>query len=230
MHKYKTKPTKADTTVLGNKILLRYSRNINKTTINEKTEILEYRTPDFKVPCLPLSMTLIAFNTSNTLYTKGLSGSEKTYFNFIQNFYFPNAPIGIKVFCNDFLMCQLKITYPNQKKIAEKQDFKRESLKFNHTISFDLKGPFSPSSERSSFIMVIDDAFTYYLALNPVPHCIAYYAYTILYEYWIAKFGLPDILVADNSTEFINNENTHYAFYIILNINHVRLMHLGQTD
>ena len=54
--------------------------------------------------------------------------------------------------------------------------------------------------------MVIVDAFTHYVALNPVPHCNAYYAYTTLYEHWIAKFGLPEILVTDNGTEFINNE------------------------
>ena len=34
----------------------------------------------------------------------------------------------------------------------------------------------------------------------------AYYAYTTLYDNWIAKFGLPEILVTDNGTEFINNE------------------------
>ena len=32
------------------------------------------------------------------------------------------------------------------------------------------------------------------------------YAYTTLYEHWIAKFGLLEILVTDNGTEFINNE------------------------
>ena len=46
----------------------------------------------------------------------------------------------------------------------------------------------------------------HYVALNPVPHCNAYYAYTLLYEHWIAKFGLPEILVTDNGTNFINHE------------------------
>ena len=69
-----------------------------------------------------------------------------------------------------------------------------------------LKDPISPSSEGNSYIMVIVDAFTHYVALNPVPHCNAYYAYTTLYEHWIAKFGLPEILITDNGTEFINNE------------------------
>ena len=67
-------------------------------------------------------MMLIAFNTSHTLISKGHSGSEKTYSNFIQNFYFPNAPIWIKVLCNDCIKCQLNKTYSNQKQIAEKQD------------------------------------------------------------------------------------------------------------
>ena len=54
--------------------------------------------------------------------------------------------------------------------------------------------------------MVIAEAFTHYLAFNPVPHCNAYYAYRTLYEHWIAKFVIPEILVADNGNEFINNE------------------------
>ena len=95
--------------------------------------------------------------------------------------------------------------YPNQKQIAQKQDFKGQSLYFNHRISFDTKRKISPSSEGNSYIMVIVDAFTHYVALNPVPHCNAYYAYTTLHEHWIAKFGLPEILVTDNGTEFFNN-------------------------
>ena len=176
-HKYKNKPTKADTTILGNKFFLRYFRKLNKTTVNENTDILEFRTTDFKVPCLRLSMMLIAFNTSQCLHKKGHSGSEKTYSNFIQSFYFPNAPIWIQVLCNECIVWKLNKPYPNQKQIAEKQDFKGQILYFKLRISFDTKGPISPSSEGNSYIMVIVDAFTHYVALNPVPHCNAYYDY-----------------------------------------------------
>ena len=64
----------------------------------------------------------------------------------------------------------------------------------------------SPSSEGNSYIMVIVDAFTLYVAFNSVPHCNACYANATLYEHWIAKFGLREILVTDNGTEFINND------------------------
>ena len=112
---------------------------------------------------------LIAFHTSQSLHTKGHSGAEKTHSSFIQKFYFPNAPIWIKVLCNNLITCQLNKSFPNQKK-TKKQDFKGQSLNFNHRISFDTKRPISLSSEGNSFIMVIADAFTHYVALNPVPH------------------------------------------------------------
>ena len=133
---------------------------------------------------------------------------KKTYSNFIENLYFPNAPIWIKVFCIDCITCQLnKPPHPNQKQIAERQEFKGQSLCFNHRILFDTKRtrPISPSSEGKLFIMVIVDKHTHCVALNPEPHCNAYYAYTTLFEHWIAKFGLPEILVTDNGTGFINN-------------------------
>ena len=80
--------------------------------------------------------------------------------------------------------------------------------------------------------MVIFDAFTNYVALNPVPNCFADYAYATLYEHWIAKFGLPENenLVTDNGTEFINNE-----IITLCHLNNIRhkplhLMHLGLMD
>ena len=205
-HKYKTKPLKADTNIQGNKTLLRCFRNFNNTSINENTDILQYQKPDVKVPCLPLIMILIAFHTSHSLHTKGHSGAEKKHIQNLHNFFFPNAPIWIKVLCNECITYQLSKPYPNQKQIAENQDFKAQSLYFGHRISFDTKGPLSPSSEGNSYIMVKIDLFTRYVAFNPVPQCNAYYAYTTLYDHWIAKFGLPEILVTDNGTEFINNE------------------------
>ena len=92
-------------------------------------------------------------------------------------------------------------------KIAQKQKMEGQSLYFDHIIYFDTKRLISPFAEGNFYIKVIVAAFTHYVAFNPVPRCNAYYAYTALYDFWIAKFGLPEILVTDNGTEFIDNEN-----------------------
>ena len=90
-HNFKTKPVKADTTILGNKTLLRDFRKFNNTTINENTDLLKYQLNKSTVPCLPLSMILIAFNISHTQNTKGHYGSEKNILKLYTKFLFPKC-------------------------------------------------------------------------------------------------------------------------------------------
>ena len=135
-----------------------------------------------------------------------MQDQKKKYTIFVHHFYFPNALNWLKDLCNGCLTCQVKNQNPHQKQLAEKQDFIGQSLQFNHRISFDTKGPTSTFSEKIIYIMVIVDAFTQCRALNPVPLCVAYYAYTTLYKHWIAKIRLPEILVTDGGTEFIKSE------------------------
>ena len=47
------------------------------------------------------------------------------------------------------------------------------------------------------------DAFAHCVPLNPLPHCNAYYAYSTLYKYCLAKFGLSEIRVSEKGTELI---------------------------
>ena len=151
-------------------------------------------------------MILLAFHISYLLNTKRHAGSEKTYSNFIQNFYFINSPIRIKVFCNGCITNQLNKLYPHKKQIAEKQVFEGQIYTLPTEYHSTQKDHYHPLRKETHIQMVICDAFTHYAALNPVPHCNAFYAYTTLYEHWIAKIGLPEIVVTDNGTEYINNE------------------------
>ena len=91
MAQIQIKPVKADTTILGNKLLLRYFRKFNNTTINEDTDLSKYQLNDSKIPCLPLSMKLLAFNISHTQNTKGHSGSEKNKLELYTKFLFPKC-------------------------------------------------------------------------------------------------------------------------------------------
>ena len=103
-----------------------------------------------------------------------MQDQKKNKLKIFTKVYFPNAPILIKVSCKNCIACHLNKPYPHKKQLAEKQDFKGQGLYFDHRISFDTKGPISPSSEGNSFRMVSVDAFTHYVAFNPVPHCNAY--------------------------------------------------------
>ena len=77
--------------------------------------------------------------------------------------------------------------------------------------------------------MVIVDAFTHYVALNPVPHCNAYLRGTTLFEHWIAKFRLPEVFVTDNGTEIINNEIIPLC-HLNNNKNKPRMFHAPWTN
>ena len=59
--------------------------------------------------------------------------------------------------------------------------------------------------------MVIVDTFTRYVALNTVAYCAAFYAYTTLHELWLARLGLPKVLVTENGVELMNNETITFC-------------------
>ena len=75
----------------------------------------------------------------------------------------------------------------------------------------DSKGPISPSSDGNSYVYVIVDAFTHFVVLHPSPKNDAHNALNTLFDHWITKFGIPDILVTDNGNEYINGEFAHFC-------------------
>ena len=147
----------------------------NHTTTNGNTDLLEYHTPQPKIPFLPFSLFLFVFDSSHSLHTKEHAGSEK------QKFVFLNAPTWIKLLCNDCRISQINKLFPHRKQLAEKQNFKEQNLHFNPRTSIDTNGPISPSSEANSYSMVLVDAFKHYVALNAVSYCNAICASTTLY-------------------------------------------------
>ena len=73
-------------------------------------------------------------------------------------------------------------------------EFIGQSLFFNHRNSYVTESPISPHSDGRSYLMIIVDSFTHYVALTPDSHCNAFYAYIKHYEHWIATFWLSEIL------------------------------------
>ena len=70
----------------------------------------------------------------------------------------------------------------------------------------DTKGPISLSLDGNSYVYIIVDAFTYYVALHPSPKKDAKNAIVVLFNHWMVKFGIPDILVTDNGNEHFNGK------------------------
>ena len=75
----------------------------------------------------------------------------------------------------------------------------------------DTKGPISPTSHGNSHVYVIVDAFTHYAVLHASAKKDAINALTILFDHWIDKFGISDILVTDNGNEYIKGEFAHFC-------------------
>ena len=160
--------------------------------------------------CLPLSLLLVIFYKAHSHYLSGHPGCEKTHATITENYFFPNINTWIAILTHDCLNCQTNNSMPNLS-VAPHQPFLEVSPYFNHRISMDTKGSISPSSDGNSFVYVIVDAFTHYVVLHPSPKNDATDANTVLFDHWIVKFGIPDILVTDNGNEYINGEFTRFC-------------------
>ena len=91
------------------------------------------------------------------------------------------------------------------------QTFLEVSPYFNHRISMDAKVPISPSLDGNSCVYVIVDAFTHFVVLHPSPKNDANNALSVLFDHWISKFGIPNILVTDNGNEYITGDFAHFC-------------------
>ena len=68
-------------------------------------------------------------------------------------------------------------------------------------ICCDITGPL-PNCEGYSYILGIIDVFSRYIALIPLKNISAKTVTEIIFERWIAYFGIPRIIHSDNGTQF----------------------------
>ena len=207
---YKNQPSIPSLTIRANKGLLHYYRRRRDLSINETNHLLynieETTPPKF---CLPISLLLVIFHVAHSPDLSGHPGREKTHATITENYYFPNIQTWVAVLTHDCLNCQTSKSMPNLL-MAPQQPFLEVSPYFNHRISVDTNGPISPSSDGNSYVYVIVDAFTHYVVLHPSPKKDATDALSVLFDHWIVKFDIPDIIVPDNGKEYFNREFAHY--------------------
>ena len=134
---------------------------------------------------------------------------KKIHTAITENYFFPNINKWIAIFTQDCLNCQTSKSMPNLI-MAPQQPFLEVSPYFNHRISWIQKVQ-SHRGLMGTHVNVILDAFTHYVVLHPLPKNNAARALTALFDHWIVKFRIPDILVTDSGNEYIDGECTHFC-------------------
>ena len=84
------------------------------------------------------------------------------------------------------------------------EEWQNETLP-SRTIHIDHKGPLHPPSNRNFHCLLVIDSFSRFLMLYPVTNTGAQ-AFVSAVEKWIHSFGIPQSIVHDRGTAFINTE------------------------
>ena len=73
------------------------------------------------------------------------------------------------------------------------------------TTHIDHNGPLRPSSNSNNHCSVVVDAFSRFIGVYPIKDTSAQATITAL-EKWITSYGIPQKIIHDNGTAFINSD------------------------
>ena len=93
---------------------------------------------------------------------------------------------------------------PKHRNEVPLEEWQNETVPFR-TIHKDHKGPIHPTSAGNVHCLLIVDALSRFLMVYPVRKTTAL-ATTIAVEKWILSFGIPQSIIHDQGTAFINTE------------------------
>lgn len=74
----------------------------------------------------------------------------------------------------------------------------------NQRIHVDLFGPVNRSEKGNKHVLIITDAYTKYAEAVAIPDKEAVTVATGIFNRWICRFGIPDSVLSDGGTEFVN--------------------------
>ena len=160
--------------------------------------------------CLPISLFLACFRLVHYNKMGGHMGSTKTYAhaNAKRFYYWPGMFDWICALTADFLTCQnnkLELKHRNEVPLEKWQ---KETVPFR-TIHIDHKGPIHPTVSNVHCLLIVD-AFSRFLMVYPVRNTTAL-ATIIAVEKWIFSFGIPQSIIRDRGTAFINTESINWT-------------------
>ena len=131
----------------------------------------------------------------------GHMGTSKTYNNAKRFYYWPGMFDWICALTADCLICQNNKPKPKERNKVPLEEWQNETVAIR-TIHIDHKGPLHPPSNRKLHCLLFIDAF---LMVYPVTNT-GVQATISAVEKRIHSFGIPESIVHDRGTAFINTE------------------------
>ena len=205
-----TPPDTESPEIQQSKGLLRYCQEFNRLLIEDEGQLLCYNEPTDKLEgdnlrfCRPLSLFLACFRLGHYNEMGGHMGAAKTYANAKRFYYWPGMFDWIFALKADCLTCQNKKPQPKHRNEVPLEEWQNETVPFC-TIHIDHKGPNHPTNAGNVHCLLIVDAFSRFLMVYPVQNTTAVATITAV-EKWILSFAIPQSIIHDRVTAFINTE------------------------
>ena len=178
----------------------------NLLCIKEQTD--DPNTELIKV-CVPISLFIKTFNLAHDDVLAGHIGLDKTLANIRRFFHWPGMYKWVKHLIASCLDCQ-----KNKKKRKDIYEAPLEkwtdTIPFPfHTVHIDHKGPLNPPSNGKHHCLVIVDSFSRFIQVYPVRSTDAFDTIKA-FEKFILSFGIPQKLVYDKGSAFMNQNFTSW--------------------
>ena len=205
-----TPPDTKSPEIQQSKGLLRYCQEFDRLLIEEEGQLLCYSEPsdkrekdDLRI-CLPLSLFLACFRLGHYNEMGGHMAATKTYANAKRFYYWPGMFDWIYALTGDCFTCQNNKPKPKHGNEVPLEKWQNETDP-SRTVHIDHEGPLHRTSANNVHFLLIVDAFSRFLMVYPVRNTTTMATITAV-EKWILSFGIPQSMIHDRGTAFINME------------------------
>jgi cleavage and polyadenylation specificity factor subunit 1 len=133
-----------------------------------------------------------------TIHELGHYGRKRT-FNAVKQYYvWPGMRVQVNRFVQHCVSCQ-------KNKTVRKQKRPWQSFPYTHrfkTVHVDIVGPVIPSSSGKRFMLTMMDRETRWIEVAPLRTVTAETVARAFYQYWVARYGVPEVIVTDQGAQF----------------------------
>ena len=160
--------------------------------------------------CTPLSLFLKVFKLAHEDPLSAHYGIDRTLSSIKRFFFWPGLFKWVNHLIASCLDCQKN---KNKRKDLNEAPLEKwtDTVPFPfHTVHIDHKGPLNPPSNGKHHCLVIVDSFSRFLQVYPVRTTSAQDTINAL-EKFILSFGIPQKLVYDKGTAFMNEDFTNWT-------------------